>query len=108
MVTKLSTADRVAGFCAQYGLRVPILVAPMAGASPPLLSIAAGNAGAMGACGVLLMQPDEIRQWARDVRAGTAAPFQLNVWIRDPAPVRDREHEGRVRQFLSAWGPPVP
>jgi nitronate monooxygenase len=33
---------------------------PMAGACPPSLSIAAMNAGSLGACGALSMQPDEI------------------------------------------------
>ena len=47
-------------FCAAYGLRAPILLAPMAGACPPSLSIAVARAGGLGACGALLMQPDAI------------------------------------------------
>jgi nitronate monooxygenase len=65
------------------------------------------NAGGLGACGVLLMQPDEIRIWARDVRAGSNGSFQLNNWIPDPAPARDSVHEARVREFLGHWGPTV-
>jgi nitronate monooxygenase len=33
---------------------------------------------------------------------------QINLWIPDPPPVRDAEHEARVRSFLAQWGPPVP
>jgi len=80
----------------------------MAGASPPSLAIAVANAGGLGACGVLLMQPEEIIGWADEVRAHSSGPFQLNTWIRDPAPRRDAAQEARVRAFLAAWGPPVP
>ena len=100
--------NRAEAFCARFGLRVPILLAPMAGASAPSLSIAVANAGGLGACGVLLMKPDEITTWAQEVKSNSNGGFQLNVWIPDPPPVRDMQHETRVREFLSAWGPPVP
>jgi nitronate monooxygenase len=99
---------RVESFCKRFGLRVPILLAPMAGASAPSLSIAVMQAGGLGACGAVLMRPDEILAWAAEVRAKGQGPFQINLWIPDPAPRRDTEHEGRLRQFLSSWGPAVP
>ena len=102
------TLERASAFCKRFGSRVPILLAPMAGVPSPALSIAVGNAGGMGACGVLMMKPDEIIGWAKDVRAGSNGAFQLNNWIPDPAPVRDAAHEARVRNFLSGWGPAVP
>ena len=98
---------RAAEFCKRFALRRPILLAPMAGACPPSLSIAVMHAGGMGACGALLMQPAEIEHWAAEVRAQSDGPFQLNLWIPDPPPVRDAEHEARVRTFLSRWGPAV-
>lgn len=99
--------SRATGFCSRFGLKIPILLAPMAGACPPSLSISVMRAGGMGACGALLMSSQEIRDWASEVRAETDGPFQINLWIPDPPPVRDREHEARVREFLSRWGPPV-
>lgn len=98
---------RADSFCARFGLRLPVLLAPMAGACPPALSIAVANAGGMGAAGALLMTPDAIRAWGRDVRAGTNGAFAMNLWIPDPAPVRDAEHERRVGAFLASWGPEV-
>jgi nitronate monooxygenase len=95
-------------FCSRFGIQLPLLLAPMAGASAPGLSIAVANAGGLGACGALLMNPAEIRDWARTVRAASNGAFQLNLWIPDPPPVRDADHEAKVREFLSAWGPPVP
>jgi len=100
--------QRIEAFCARFGLRVPILLAPMAGASAPGLSIAIASAGGLGACGVLLMQPDEITGWANQVRGASNGAFQLNIWIPDPPPARDAGHEAQVRAFLGAWGPPVP
>ena len=35
-------------------------------------------------------------------------PFNLNLWIPDPAPVRDQTREANVRAFLGKWGPSVP
>ncbi len=100
--------SRASAFCDRFGLRLPILLAPMAGACPPSSSIAVMRAGGFGACAALPMQPKEIGEWAAEVRANVEGPFQINLWIPDPPPVRDRSHEARVREFLSRWGPPVP
>ncbi len=102
------TLERARAFCARFGLQVPILLAPMAGASAPSLSIAVAKAGGLASCGALLMQPHEITKWADEVRTGSNGPFQLNLWIPDPAPERDPDHEARVRDFLADWGPAVP
>ena len=103
-----SILGRAKDFCDRFGLRAPILLAPMSGASAPLLSVAVSNAGGLGACGVLLMQPEEIRSWAKEVRSNSNGAFQLNVWIPDPKPTRDPNHEAQVREFLGQWGPAVP
>lgn len=100
--------DRADAFCSRFGLRVPILLAPMAGVSVPSLSIAVANAGGLGSCGVLLMQPGEIGKWVNEVRSKSNGAFQLNIWIPDPAPKRDPVHEAAVRDFLGKWGPPIP
>ena len=99
--------NRTDAFCARFGLRVPILLAPMAGACPASLSIAVAKAGGLGGAGALLWKPDEIKAWAREVRAGGNGAFQINLWVPDPAPVRDFEAEARVRTFLGQWGPAV-
>jgi len=100
-------AERTQAFCDRYGLGLPILLAPMAGACPPALSVAVAEAGGLGACGALLLQPDDMQVWAAAIRAATSGPFQINLWIPDPPPVRDAVHEAKVRAFLERWGPPV-
>lgn len=99
---------RAEAFCRDYGIRLPILMAPMAGACPVPLAVAVGNAGGMGACGALLMGPDAIRDWSAKYRTGTNAGLHLNIWIPDPEPTRDAGQEAEVIRFLSQWGPEVP
>lgn len=100
-------ADRIERFTRRFGLEMPILLAPMAGACPPGLSIAVASAGGLGACGALLMTPGEIGGWSDTVRAATNGAFQLNLWVPDPAPERDAVKEAATRDFLAQWGPPV-
>ncbi len=108
MSTTPNALERVERFCQQYELRLPILMAPMAGACPASLASAVGSAGGMGACGALLMNADAINAWVAEVRSTTNGAFQLNTWIPDPEPVRNPEHEKAVREFLGQWGPTVP
>jgi nitronate monooxygenase len=103
-----SARQRAAAFCRRFGLRVPILMAPMAGASPVGLAAAIGNAGGMGGLGALLTAPDSIVAWGQQFRGQSNGAFQINLWVPDPAPQREPSHERLVREFLGQWGPPVP
>lgn len=98
---------RAEAFASSHHLRVPILLGPMAGACPASLSIAVANAGGLGSCGALLMQPSAIKTWAAEMRAGSNGGFQLNLWIPDPPPRRDPAAEDAIRAFLGVWGPEV-
>jgi nitronate monooxygenase len=103
-----NATSRALAFCRRYGLQLPVLEAPMAGACPASLAVAVANAGGMGAMGALLASPGGIVDWVAEFRSQSKGPFQLNLWIPDPAPARDAASEARVRDFLSKWGPPVP
>ena len=105
MTERSEIRRRTERFCETHGLGLPVLLAPMAGACPPGLSIAVAKAGGLGACGALLMRPDAIEAWADAVRKEGADAFQINLWIPDPAPRRDAEAEARMRAFLGQWGP---
>ena len=99
---------RAEEFAARLGIRLPILMAPMAGACPASLAVAIANAGGLGACGALLMKPEDIAAWCAEFRAQSQGEFQINLWIPGPAPKRDAELERRQREYLAQWGPPVP
>lgn len=103
-----SPRARAADFADRLGIDLPILLAPMAGACPPSLSIAVANAGGLGACGALLMEPEAIKAWSAEFRHQSKGEFQLNLWIPGPEPVRDFELEKRQREYLATWGPQVP
>lgn len=68
-MSQQAVRDRVRTFTDRFGLRLPILLAPRAGACPPSLSIAVANAGRLGSCGALLMGPDGIVNLYRCGRA---------------------------------------
>lgn len=99
---------RAEDFAKSLGITVPVLLAPMAGACPVALSAAVAAGGGMGACGALLMTPQDIGDWASQMRARSNGSFQMNLWIPDPEPVRDPLHEADLRQHLANWGPEVP
>jgi nitronate monooxygenase len=100
----LNLLSRVQAFTGRLGIRMPILLAPMSGACPAALSAAVANAGGMGGCGALLMNPEAIQTWVDDFRRQSDGVFQINLWIPDPPPARNTEAEQRQRDFLSAWG----
>src|SRR5437660_11299202 len=95
-----SPRTRADDFANRLNIRLPILLAPMAGACPPWLSIAVANAGGLGACGALMMKPDEIRAWSDEFRKGSPGEFQVNLWIPEAPPARDFELEKQQREFL--------
>ncbi len=101
----LSPLSRVQAFAGRLGIRLPILLAPMSGACPAALSAAVANAGGMGGCGALLMNPEAVAAWVDDFRRHSKGSFQLNLWTPDPPPARNVEAEKRQRDFLGAWGP---
>jgi nitronate monooxygenase len=101
--------QRAQEFCDRFGLRLPILQAPMAGACPPELAVAVAEAGGMGGAGVLQFAPLRIAEWVEQFRAGSSGALQLNIWIPE-LPVADPdERERRVseaREFLGRFGTP--
>jgi nitronate monooxygenase len=100
---------RAREFCDRFGLRVPIVQAPMAGVSRPELAIAVAEAGGMGASGVLRDSPQRIAEWARQFRASSSGVFQLNIWIPESSKLDAHQRRARVdaaRQFLRRFGSP--
>lgn len=90
-------------FCERFGGEIPLLLAPMAGACPPELSIAVMRAGGWGAAGALLMTPDDIARWCETVRGGSPGPFQLNLWIPEAEARADDGVIAAQTAFLRGW-----
>src|SRR5688500_2188198 len=64
------------------GIGYPISQGPSAGGLPTTQRAAAvSNAGGMGSFGAHNCSPEEIRALGRAMRAATAAPFAINLWV---------------------------
>jgi nitronate monooxygenase len=106
-MSRSTARERATQFCKRYGLTVPILEAPMAGANSVPRAAAVVSAGGMGAFGAAQSTPAQIADWAKAFRAQSSGPFQINLWIPDPPPTRDARIEAEMRAFLAKWGPEV-
>jgi nitronate monooxygenase len=81
---------------------VPIVQAPMAGGpSTPALAVAVCEAGAVGFLAAGYKRAEAVRSDIAAVRAGTAAPFGVNVFVPTPAPT-DPE---TLRDYLARLAP---
>jgi nitronate monooxygenase len=74
----------MAAFTARFGLRHPIVLAPMAGGpSTPALCAAVSEAGGLGSYGAAYLAPAKLREEIRAIRALTRKPFVVNLQIDD-------------------------
>src|SRR5204862_7703940 len=74
--------------CSLLDIELPILQAPMAGATTPELAGAASEAGALGSLGLAYTQPEAMVRDAERVRALTQRPFNLNLFLsKNPEPI---------------------
>ncbi|MEE4481487.1 nitronate monooxygenase [Serratia ficaria] len=94
-------------FTRALGLRYPIVQGPMNGASPPELAVAVSNAGGLGACGAAAYAPEVIIERVRQIKAQTAAPFNINLFILDeqhPEAAALQQAQRLLQPFRDALG----
>ncbi|KAL7424444.1 hypothetical protein Q5752_000127 [Cryptotrichosporon argae] len=75
-------------FLARVGIDVPIIQAPMAGTSTPVLAAAVSNAGGLGSLALGALSPDAARAQLAELRRLTARPIHANVFVHGRARVR--------------------
>ncbi|PKQ06394.1 MAG: nitronate monooxygenase [Alphaproteobacteria bacterium HGW-Alphaproteobacteria-11] len=80
--------------CDILGIKYPILLAGMGGASVPRLAAAVSNAGGLGVLGAAACSPDQLREWIRETRSLTDKPFGVDTLL--PASVRREAHKGKA------------
>ncbi|MGN6316390.1 NAD(P)H-dependent flavin oxidoreductase [Trinickia sp.] len=88
-------------FARRFGLRLPLVQAPMVGATTPALVAAASQAGALGSLGAGAMTPEKIAAEVAEIRAATPRPFGINLFVLGPAAADD----ATVRRALAAIDP---
>ncbi len=71
----------------RWGVRLPIVQAPMAGGwTTPALVAAVSEAGGLGSMAGAMLAPGVLREQIRAVRAVTGKPFAVNLFAPQPAP----------------------
>src|SRR3984957_15571324 len=85
-----------------FGVQLPIIQAPMAGAQGSELAIAVSNAGGLGSlpCAMLSLQAMQTELGA--IRAGTAKPFNVNFFCH-ATPEIDNVREAAWRKLLQPY-----
>lgn len=87
---------------ARLGITVPVIQAPMVGASGTALAIAASDAGALGTLAAGALPPDGILRDAANIRAETARPFAINLLMARPADP-DTQSIAAAMARLKSW-----
>ena len=94
-------------------LPIPIVQAPMVGASTFEMALAVSQAGGLGSFGAGAMAPVDIEAEVRRFRAASDAPFGVNLFVLEPANPSQDEVEAaidRLRPWYERVGaePPAP
>ena len=72
------TEDRLTS---RLGLKYPIIQGPLGGLSSQRLTVAVSNYGGLGSFGAHGLKPEAIRKVIREIKALTAKPFAMNLWV---------------------------
>jgi nitronate monooxygenase len=95
--------------CDLLGIDVPIVQAPIGGASVPALAAAVSEAGALGTIALSWTKPDGVAALVDDVRAQTSKPVHANILLEWPPEERLEAVLAAGARIVSlAWGDPSP
>jgi nitronate monooxygenase len=85
-----------------FGIALPIIQAPMAGAQGSALAIAVSNAGGLGSLPCAMLAPDAMRRELAAIRAATDKPYNVNFFCH-VAPEADAAREAQWRDALAPY-----
>ncbi len=85
-----------------FGIELPIIQAPMAGAGLSQLAVPIAEAGGLGALPCALLSPDELRKQFDVVRQRTDKPINFNFFCHHP-PEPDAQREEAWRHRLAPY-----
>jgi nitronate monooxygenase len=85
-----------------FGIEIPIVQAPMAGAMDHALAAAVAQAGGLGSIPCAMLSPDAAREQAAKFRARTKGPLNLNFFCHVP-PVLNNAREAAWREALKPY-----
>lgn len=85
-----------------FGVEVPILQAPMAGAQDAAMALAVSAAGGLGALPCAMLASDALQQQLQWLTTHTRKPFNLNFFCHQP-PLPDAHRERVWRDSLAVY-----
>ncbi len=84
------------------GIDVPIIQAPMAGATTPAMVIAAGQAGALGSMPAAALSIEQLHQALSTIRQASPRPINVNFFCHQP-PAPDDARDQRWQALLEPY-----
>ncbi len=84
------------------GIDVPIIQAPMAGATTAAMVIAANNAGALGSMPAAALSIEQLREALSAVRLASPRPINVNFFCHQP-PAADEARDRRWKALLEPY-----
>lgn len=85
-----------------FGIDLPVIQAPMAGAQGSAMAIAVSSAGGLGSLPTGMLTADGVRAEVAAIRAATGRPFNLN-FLCHAVPAADAAREAAWRETLGAY-----
>lgn len=89
------------------GIELPIIQAPMAGASGVDMAVAVGEAGGLGSLPCAMLDPATARSHLQAIRQRSAKPLNVNFFAHEPYradPRRDRAWKAHLAPYYEALG----
>ncbi|NNU80063.1 nitronate monooxygenase [Halovulum dunhuangense] len=90
-----------------FGIELPIIQAPMAGAGLSDLAVAVAEAGGLGSLPCALLRPDQLRTQFGIIRQRTARPINVNFFCHLPATpdaAREAQWRHRLEPYYREYG----
>lgn len=85
-----------------FGIELPVVQAPMAGATTPEMVVAVSEAGGLGSLPGALLSVEQMEAALTQIRAATEKPINLNFFAH-AAPAPDRAREAAWRTALAPY-----
>src|SRR5262249_7271335 len=88
-------------------IELPVIQAPMAGASTPQLVAAVSNAGGLGSYGCSRLSPEQLVELGGNIRALTNRSFNLNFFCHarpNVTPEQERAWQHRLGPYYAELG----
>lgn len=90
-----------------FGIDLPLIQAPMAGAQGSAMAIAVSEAGGLGSLPCAMLSPDKMRAEMGVIRQQTARPVNMNFFCHTPPapdPAAQTRWRGRLRDYYIEHG----